>query len=325
MTTNHINFGHIKFEKISEKLGLQSKARGQKRTGALTDHVCRICGIEIDSTERGTLLRQIQEAWKQSTTSVNSMSGPQFSLMCRGLGFSDDDLEWFLSSEIEVFNRGLEQHAFPQDYHEMYARKYVLESSRPNHHLSEDLASMDVFSSSQKGYEFPLMKLFLELVRIPEQSLSYGFQTILIDFEFNDGSVVTMKQRLGDRDRPSGLESNAKIYARRTDHNPRFEVTSNDRYHPLKMDEYMPFFGQLKGLKPGDTFSVRARAELRSDIMQKENGTGAKDPALEEVQKLVIRKQLKRAAGLQNLRLTSDGQFINLVSQEVTLVEDDSD
>jgi hypothetical protein len=76
-------------------------------------------------------------------------------------------------------------------------------------------------------------------------------------------------------------------------------------------------------LKPGDTFKVRARAELRSDIMQKENGTGASDPALAEVQKLVIRKQLKRAAGLQNLRLTSDGQFIILVSQEVTLVEDD--
>jgi hypothetical protein len=323
MPTNYIQFGHIKFEKISEKLGLQSRAGGQKRTGALTDHICRICGIELDSTDRATLLRQIQEAWKKSGTETNSISGPQFNLLRKGLGLTDESLEWFLSSEMEVFNRGLDQHALPQDYHEMFARNYVLQSARPEHHLSEDLASMDVFSSSQKGYEFPIMKLFLELVRIPEQSLNYGFQTILIDFEFGDGSVVTMSQRLGDRNRPSGLESNAKIYARRTDHNPRFEVVSNDKHHPLNMDEYTPFLGQLRGLKPGDTFKVRARAELRSDIMQKENGTGASDPALAEVQKLVIRKQLKRAAGLQNLRLTSDGQFIILVSQEVTLVEDD--
>ncbi len=321
MTSVKIPFGHVKCENIADRLDLKAGISGQrKRTGQLTDRICMVCGIEINSLDRKTLMRQIQYAWQHENA---SMTEPQFEFFCHGLGFNQEMRQAFLSGDTKAFKDRLEAHEFPSKFHSMYSNDFELVGEHSHAFISHDLADIDVFSASQSGYEFPLIKLFLDLIRIPEKGLKYGFQSVIIDFNFTDGRSVRLNDRIGERGHPYELETGANVYARRTNHHPRFEVVSKNKHHPLKIDEEFPHVGQLIGLNPGDVFEVSVRAELRSDILQKEGGTGDPDPELEEIQRLLFRKQLKRAAEHHAYQVTDDGQFISLVSQQIELKRND--
>ncbi len=313
----------MKFEKIFDALNLKGVSKSNSPSVILAKHIAKIVGIPLASADFETLRRQIYEASKATQNLETKMSRPQFEVLSKGLGFSDDLIYLFESKDRDLFARAILKHEFPRQYHESYASEYELKSSKPQDFLGADFATIDVFSTKQMGYAYPIVKIYLNLIRIPEVSLSYGFKSILVDLEFDDGTSITMIERLGDRGSPASLENGAKVHAERTAYAPRFKLVANGEDRPLVLDDYTPSLGKLQGIKANDEFTVTVRAEWRHDILGREDVEN-ENSFFSQVQRAVVRRELLRSIDGKAQELTIEGQYIILVRQKVTMVENDN-
>lgn len=318
--TKYIKLSANKLLLLCEHLDLVAKGSDpKKRSGALTDHIWSMSGGEKGRGARSTLDRQIKQCWNEEPGAIST---PQFHRFVTALGLSETDQTIMILSDLGEFKSWLKSHEFPEAPTLVSNPELHLESEQQTHHLSPDLASLDLFSSKQLQGLSPILSLKVSKIRVPELGLSYGFTRVLIDLEFQGGKRIRLKNRIGSGNKPFKLGQTISLRSKRNELIPQFVLEDERDGVPLQVDEDTPPVGDLSNIVAGDRIKVTLRAELLSDVLSFDEINLNNQSAVEEIMALVVRGKLKRAFGQNDLELSRDGQFIKLVTQSVEVVED---